>query len=78
MLTSSVLMTDDVIVHVGQLVIVLISVNWCFRLLNPDGFLHLSDSSVWFFIHNFPFLLVCDVIFSCCIVCKGGFIDVRQ
>ena len=37
-LTSSELMTNDVIVHVGQLVTALISVHWCLCLSDPDGF----------------------------------------
>jgi len=37
----------------------LVSVHWSFYLPNPDGFLYLPESSVWFFI-----LLFYGVVFS--------------
>ena len=46
-LTSSVPMTlNDVIVHVRQFVIALVSVDGCSSFLDPDGFCDVLDSSV--------------------------------
>ena len=45
-------MIDDVIAHVGWLVIDLASVHLCLCLSGPDGCLYLSGSSVWFFIND--------------------------
>ena len=71
--TSSVPMTlNDVIVHVGQFVIALVSVDGCSGFPDPDSFLDMPESSVGFLVYNFHSLPVYDVIFSCCMVCKGG------
>ena len=79
MSTSSVPMTlIDVIVHVRQFVIALISVDGCSGFPDPDGFLDMQDSSVGFLVYNFHSLPVYDMVFSCCMVCKGGFIDSRH
>ena len=72
-LISSVPMTlDDVIIHVRQFIIALVCVDGC-----PDGFLDVPDSSVGFLVYNVH-SPVCDVVFSCRMVCKGGFIDGRH
>ena len=48
-LISSVPMTlDDVIVHVRQFIIALVSVDGCSSFSDPDGFLDVPDSSVGF------------------------------
>ena len=48
-LTSSVPMTlNDVIVHVRQFVIALVSVDGCSSFPDPDGFFDVPDSSVRF------------------------------
>ena len=74
--TSSVPMTlNDVIVHVRQFVITLDSVDGCSSFPDPDGFLDVPDSSVEFLVYKFHTLPVYDVVFSCRMVCKGGFID---
>ena len=71
-LTSSVPMTlDDVIVHVRQFIIALVSVDGCSSFPDPDGFLDVPDSSVGFLVYNVHSLPVYDVVFSCCMVCKG-------
>ena len=78
-LTSSVpMMLNDVIVHVRQFVIALVSVDGCSSFPDPDGFFDVPDSSVGFLVYNFHSLPVYDVVFSCCMVCKGGFIDGRH
>ena len=52
--TSSVPMTlNDVIVHVRQFVIALVSVDGCSSFPDPDGFLDMPDSSVGFLVYNF-------------------------
>ena len=77
--TSSVPMTlNDVIVHVRQFVIALVSADGCSSFPDPDGFLYVSDSSVGFLVYNVHSLPVYDVVFSCCMVCKGRFIDGRH
>ena len=77
--TSSVPMTqNDVIVHVTQFVISLVSVDGCSGFPDPVGFLDMPDSSVGFLVYNFHSLLVYGVVFSCCMVCKDGFIDGRH
>ena len=48
---------------VGYIVIVPFSVNLCFCLPNPDGFLYTSGSSVRFFINNVRSLPVYDVVY---------------
>ena len=74
-LTSSVPMTlNDVIVHVRKFLIALVSVVGCSSFPDPDGFLDMPDSSVGFLVYNFHSLPVYDVVFSCHMVCKGGFI----
>ena len=56
--TSSVPMTlNDVIVHVMQFVIALVSVDGCSGFPDPDGFFDVPDSSVGFLVYNF----------SCCL-----------
>ena len=78
-LTSSAPMTlNDVIVHVKQFVIALVSVDGCSSFPDPDGFFDVPDSSVGFLVYNFHSLPVYDVVFSCRMVCKGGFIDGRH
>ena len=78
-LISSVPMTlDDVIVHVRQFIIALVSVDGCSSFSDPDGFLDVPDSSVGFLVYNVHSLPVYDVVFSCRMVCKGGFIDGRH
>ena len=78
-LISSVPMTlDDVIVHVRQFIIALVSVDGCCSFSDPDGFFDVPDSSVGFLVYNVHSLPVYDVVFSCCMVCKGGFIDGRH
>ena len=78
-LISSVPMTlDDIIVHVRQFIIALISVDGCSSFFDPDGFLEVPDSSVGFLVYNVHSLPVYDVVFSCRMVCKGGFIDGRH
>ena len=78
-LTSSVPMTlNDVIIHVRQFIIALVSVDGCSSFPDPDGFLDVPDSSVGFLVYNFHSLPVYDVVFSCRMVCKGGFIDGRH
>ena len=69
---------NDVIVHVRQFVIALISVDGCSSFPAPDGFFDVSDSSVGFLVYNVHSLPVYDVVFSCRMVCKGGFIDGRH
>ena len=77
--TSSVpMMLNDVIVHVRQFVIALISVDGCSSFPDPDGLLYMLDCSVGFLVYNFHSLPIYDVVFSCCKVCKGGFIDGRH
>ena len=79
MLTSSVPMTlNDIIVYVRQFVIAHVSVDGCSSFPDTDGFLDMPDSSVGFLVNNFHSLPVYDVIFSCRMVCKGGFIDGRH
>ena len=78
-LISSVPMTlDDVIVHVRQFIIALVSVDGCSSFSDPDGFLYVPDFSVGFLVYNVHSLPVYDVVFSCRMVCKGGFIDGRH
>ena len=78
-LISSVPMTlDDVIVHVRQFIIALVSVDGCSSFSDPDGFLDVPDFLVWFLVYNVHSLPVYDVVFSCRMVCKGGFIDGRH
>ena len=75
-LISSVPMTlDDVIVHVRQFIIALVSVDGCCSFSDPDGFFDVPDSSVGFLVYNVHSLPVYDVVFSCRMVCKGGFIQ---
>ena len=63
--TSSVPMTlNDVIVHVRQFIIALVSVDGCSSFPDPDGFLDMPDSSVGFLVYNFHSLPVYDTIFS--------------
>ena len=69
---------DDVIVHVRQFIIALVSVDGCSSFSDPDGFLDVPDSSVGFLVYNVHSLPVYDVVFSCRMVCKGGFIDGRH
>ena len=69
---------NDVIVHVRQFVIVLVSVDGGSGFPDPDGFLGMPDSSVGFLVYNSHSLPVYDVVFSCRMVCKGGFIDGRH
>ena len=74
--TSSVpVMLNDVIVHVRQVVIALVSVDGSSSFPDPDGFLDKPDSSVGYLVYNFHSLPVYDVVFSCHMVFKGGFID---
>ena len=76
--TSSVPMTlNDVIVHVRQFVIALVSVDGCSSFPDPDGFLDVLDSSVGILVYNFHSLPIYDVVFICRMVSKGGFIDGR-
>ena len=78
-LISSVPMTlDDVIVHVRQFIIALVSVDGGSSFSDPDGFFDVPDSSVGFLVYNVHSLPVYDVVFSCRMVCKGGFIDGRH
>ena len=78
-LISSVPMTlDDVIVHVRQFIIALVSVDGCSSFSDPDGFFDVPDSSVGFLVYNVHSLPVYDVVFSCRMVCTGGFIDGRH
>ena len=78
-LTFSVPMTlNDVIVHVRQFIIALVSVDGCSSIPDPDGFVDVPDSPVGFLVYNCHSLPVNDVVFSCRMVCKGGFIDGRQ
>ena len=66
--TSSVPMTlNDVIVHVRQFVIALVSVDECSGFPDPDGFLDMPYSSVGFLVYNFHSLSIDDVVFNCCI-----------
>ena len=44
---------NDVIVHVRQFVIALISVDGCSSFPDPDGVLDVPDSSVGFLVYNF-------------------------
>ena len=77
--TSSVPMTlNDVIVHVRQFVVALVSVDGCSGFPDPDGFLDMTDSSVGFLVYNFHSLPVYDVVFSCRMLCMGGLIDGRH
>ena len=77
--TSSVPMTlNDVIVHVRQFVIALVSVDGCSSFPDPDGFLDMPDSSVGFLVYNFHSLPVYDVVLSCHMVCKGECIHGRH
>ena len=69
---------NDVIVHVRQLVITLVSVDGCSSFPDPDGFLDMLDSLVGFLVYNLHSLPVYDVVFSCRMVYKGGFIDGRH
>ena len=79
MLISSVPMTlDDVIVHVRQFIIALVSVDGCSSFSDPDGFFDVPDSSVGFLVYNVHSLPAYDVVFSCRMVYKGGFIDGRH
>ena len=65
-LTSSVPMTlNDVIVHVRQFVMALVSVDGCSSFPDPDGFLDVPDFSVGFLVYNFHSLPVYDVVLSC-------------
>ena len=61
MLSSSILMTSDVIVHVVYLIMAFFSVDLWFLLPTPDGFLYLSGSSVWLFVNNVRSIPVYDV-----------------
>ena len=71
-LISSVPMTlDDVIVHVRQFIIALVSVDGCCSFSDPDGFFDVPDSSVGFLVYNVHSLPVYDVVFSCRMVCNG-------
>ena len=77
--TSSVpMMLNDVIVHVKQFVIALVSVDGCSSFPDPDGFLDVPDSSVGFLVYKFHSLPVYDVVFGCHMVCKGICIDGRH
>ena len=59
MSTSSVpMMLNDVIVHVRQFVIALISVDGCSGFPDPDGFLDMLDSSIGFLVYNFHLAIV--------------------
>ena len=78
-LTSSVPVTlNHVIVYVRQFIITLISFDGGSSFPDPDGFFDVPDSSVGFRVYNFHSLPVYDVVFSCHMVCKGGFIDGRH
>ena len=78
-LTSSVPMTlDDIIVHVRQFIVALVSVDGCSSFPDPDGFLDMPDSLVGFLVYNVHSLPVYDVVFSCRVVCKCRFIDGRH
>ena len=60
-LISSVPMTlDDVIVHVRQFIIALVSVDGCCSFSDPDGFFDVPDSSVGFIVYNVHSLPVYD------------------
>ena len=73
--TSSVPMRlNDVIIHVRQFVLAFASVDGCSGFPDPDGFLDMPDSSAGYLVYNFHSLPVYDVVFSCHMVCKGGFI----
>ena len=62
-LISSVPMTlDDVIVHVRQFIIALVSVDGCSSFSDPDGFLDVPDSSVGFLVYNVHSFPVYDVV----------------
>ena len=69
---------DDVIVHVRQFIIALVSVDGCSSFSDPDGFLDVPYSSVGFLAYNVHSLPADDVVFSCRMVCKGRFIDGRH
>ena len=58
--------------------VVLVCVHWCLCLSDPGGFLYLLGSSVSLFINAFCSLPVYDVTFSRCMVCYGGFVEVRH
>ena len=78
-LTSSVPMTlNDVIAQVRQFVIAIVSVDGGSGFPDPDGFLDMPDSLVGFLVYKFHSLPVYDVVFSCRMVCKGGFIEGRH
>ena len=55
---------NDVIVHVRQFVIALVSVDGCSSFPDPDGLLDMSDSSVGFLVYNFHPAPVYGVVFS--------------
>ena len=78
LISSVPMMLDDVIVHVRQFIIALVSVDGCYSFSDPDGFFDVPDSSVGFLVYNVHSLPVYDVVFSCRMVCKGGFIDGRH
>jgi len=63
-------------------VITLLSLYWCLRLPNPDGFLCLPRSAVGFFINDFRslrvYICMCDMVFSRRFCKSDGFIDVRR
>ena len=59
-------------------IIALVSVDGCSSFSDPDGFFDVPDSSVGFLVYNVHSLPVYDVVFSCRMVCKGGFIDGRH
>ena len=69
---------NDVIVHVRQFVIALVSVDGCSGFPDPDGFLDMPDSSLGSLSTIFTPFPVYDVVFSCRMVCKGGFINGRH
>ena len=69
-----VLMMNDVIVHVGQLVIALVSVHWCLCLSDPDGLLYLPCSFIWLFTNDFRSLPDYGMVFSRCTCTKMLFV----
>ena len=65
-----------IFVHVGQLVIALISVHWCLCLSDPEGFLYLPCSFIWLFIKDFR-SLPDYMVFSRCTCTKMLFVIIR-
>ena len=61
-----------------QILLNLVSVDGCSSFPDPDGFFDVPDSLIGFLVYNFHSLPVYDVVFSCRMVCKGGFIGGRH